>query len=227
MSAPLVPLVAARDRAIARLSDAFAGDLLELEVFEDRVNRAHRATDLATLDALVVDLPVSSSAAPAPRTAIAIRPAGGGEAKVMRAVFGGIDRRGPWSMPQKLKIVAVFGGVDLDLREADFAPGETELVITAAFGGVDIKVPPGLAVEMDGSAYFGGFEHMERSSRQRDPSAPLLRIRGTVIFGGVSVQTRLPGESRRQARQRERREQRELTSRSARELPKGPSDDRE
>jgi hypothetical protein len=66
--------------------------------------------------------------------------------------------------------------------------------ISAVFGGVQIIVPPTLAVESHGVAIFGGFEGLSRAPANPDPSSPLLRVRGRVVFGGVQVETRLPGE---------------------------------
>jgi hypothetical protein len=40
--------------------------------------------------------------------------------------------------------------------------------------------------------------------------APLLRVTGLALMGGVQIEMRLPGESQRDARKRRRRERREL-----------------
>jgi hypothetical protein len=53
---------------------------------------------------------------------------------------------------------------------------------------------------------MGAFELMDRVPAQPDPDRPLLRITGLALMGAVSVETRLPGESARQARKRRRRE---------------------
>ena len=42
-----------------------------------------------------------------------------------------------------------------------------------------------------------------------DPDAPLLRIHGLTMMGGVDITMRLPGESERGARRRQRHELRE------------------
>jgi hypothetical protein len=62
------------------------------------------------------------------------------------------------------------------------------------FGGVQIIVPPTLAVECHGVAVLGGFEGLHRAPAGSAPSSPLLRVRGQVLFGGVQIETRLPGE---------------------------------
>ena len=125
------------------------------------------------------------------------------------AIFGGIDRRGTWNVPRRMRIVAIFGGANLDLREARFPPGVIDIEVTAVMGGINIVVPPGLAVQMHGSAIMGGFADINRSPANPDPDAPLLRIHGLTMMGGVNIEMRLPGESERGARRRHRRELRE------------------
>jgi hypothetical protein len=76
-------------------------------------------------------------------------------------------------------------------------------------GGTQIIVPPGLAVQTDGSAFMGGFQQVNRAPAHPDPDAPLLRIRGLAFMGGVDITMRLPGESDRQAHRRRRVESRQ------------------
>ena len=84
--------------------------------------------------------------------------------------------------------------MQVDLREALFPNGVVEMEVKAVFGGVQIIVPPTLAVECHGVAILGGFENLNRAPANSAPSAPLLRVRGRVLFGGVQIETRLPGE---------------------------------
>lgn len=83
------------------------------------------------------------------------------------------------------RIGALFGGVELDLRNATPAPG-ARLDVFAAFGGVEIRVPQGWRVEISGFPIFGGYENATR----KDPESsggPLLQIDATVLFGGLEV----------------------------------------
>jgi hypothetical protein len=217
MAAKLVALRDARDQIIARLTDHFAKDDLEMEEFERRLTAAHRAESVADLDTLVADLPAtgapSTALAPAPRR-VAIAPASSVEdRRTMVAIMGGFQRNGPWTAPRHLRIFCFWGGAQLDFREARLPEGTTEVSVFAMMGGVQIIVPPGLAVEMDGTAIMGGFEHMERAPAEPYPGRPVLRVRGFVMMGGVSVQTRLPGETERDARRREKKERKQLRGR--------------
>jgi hypothetical protein len=202
-----------RERVIARLSDCFAHDDLDVEEFERRVTIAQTAANPADIEALVADLQdVGGTDVPAkavvPTVVTDLVPSGH-EQENLYAIFGGIDRRGAWTVPRRMKIVAMMGGASLDLREARFPPGVIDIEVKAVMGGIQIIVPPGLAVQMHGSAIFGGFQDVNRAPANPDPDAPLLRIHGLTMMGGVSIEMRLPGESERGARRRERRELRD------------------
>jgi hypothetical protein len=103
-----------------------------------------------------------------------------------------------------------MGGAHLDLRDALLPPGTIEVRVAALMGGVEIIVPPNLAVEAEGVSIMGGFDHVDRAPAEPDPGAPLLRVTGLVLMGGVHIEMRLPGESSRDARKRRKRERRDL-----------------
>ena len=239
--AALVLVRERRDQVIALLSEQFSRDSFDIDELDRRLTLAQQAETVAALDALVADLPALASEAPAPATSTAlVKPdeatLAAWPAKSRRvAIFGGFERKGSWRCPRKLRIIAAFGGAQLDFREAQMAPGVTELHITAVFGGCELVVPPHLAVECDASAVFGGFEEIHRAPRSVDPDRPVLRITGLAVFGGVSIETRLPGESQRDARKRNKREAKALREagraglegRERRGLPAGKGGDDE
>ena len=216
-------LIALRDRreeVIAALTEHFSKDVLDLDEFDHRIDLAHRAVTVAELDALVTDLapvPTTAIVPKAPALALDRFP----EQKRYLCIMGGVDKKGRWTVPRKLRVVAFWGGAQLDFREADFAPGVTELRVTCVMGGCHIIVPPWLAVEIDGIAIMGGFDEMERGHGAPDPDRALLRVRGLCVMGGFSCETRLPGESGRQARKRIKRELKALEAGSRRALPDG------
>jgi hypothetical protein len=217
----LIALRDARERSIALLSDAFAHDDLELEEFERRLGLAHRSDSLAELEGLTADLTAPTTAltpAPAATPVTALTPGNVRDRQSLVAVMGGTSRKGRWTPPRRLRVITVMGGAELDFREAALPPGVTEVVITAVMGGVSITVPPQLAVEMDGIAVMGGFEHSERAPAQLDPDRPVLRIRGVAVMGGVEIKTRLVGESDTEWHQR-RRGQRALSGKRRKALP--------
>ncbi len=82
-------------------------------------------------------------------------------------------------------LVAVFGGVELDLRRAVI---EQDVVVkaTAVFGGVDVYLPPNVKVELSGVPIFGGCDNQAQSCA--DAAAPTVYVQAVCVFGGVDVQ---------------------------------------
>jgi len=118
------------------------------------------------------------------------------------AVFSHIQRRVTDQNLEKMKVVAVFGGFQLDLRPAAMKGDEAVIQAEAIFGGIEIVVPEDWEVVPQGAGVFGGF-----ADQTRPPDAPTKRliVSGAGIFGGVVV-TNQPGNwGRRRMRMRERR----------------------
>jgi hypothetical protein len=200
---------------ISALSTAFAQDDLTVEEFERRVDIAHRTSALSDLNALLADLPAplpvpASGAQPAPAPAPALAsPSEVRDSENMVAIMGGVERHGAWVPARQSHIFVLMGGAELDFREARLAPGVTEVTIVCAMGGVEIVVPPGLTVDVSGIAIMGGFGG-RRAATPADASAPLLRVNGFALMGGVDVDIRLPGESAKERARRERKERKRL-----------------
>jgi hypothetical protein len=106
------------------------------------------------------------------------------------AVFGGRSKSGKWYPPKKLRVASVFGGVELDLRHAEFQPGVTTIDVLVMFGGCNIYLPKGMYVDINGTGIFGGFDE-SASTEGRPPQGytPWVRIRGAAMFGGVEVKS--------------------------------------
>jgi hypothetical protein len=82
---------------------------------------------------------------------------------------------------------AMFGGIDLDLREAELAPEGANLDAFAAFGGVSVRVPKGWRVNVTGLPLFGGLDNKTLQNGHLPEDAPRLNVNATALFGGVEV----------------------------------------
>lgn len=222
MTASKPALLAVRDRreeVIQALSDRFANDVIDLDEFEARLERAHGATTVAALDALVADLGPLPEAAQVVHLAELVVAGRAEPPRTVSAVFSSIERRGSWQVPGAIRARSVFGSTVLDFREARFTAAVTELRVAAVFGNLEIVVPPNLAVECEGSAVFGNFEG--GGSAVADPDRPILRITGRAVFGNIEVRTQLPGESAWDAHRRRCRDEKALTPAERPLLPPG------
>lgn len=188
-----------REHAVRLLSAAFANDRLTMDQLDERLTAVYRARSLAELELLLVD-PLDSTRSLAQEivvTRLAL-PSVVPERGVAVAIMGGFQRRGQWVVPRHLKVTAIMGGGALDLRDARFSPGITEIEIFALWGGVEVYVPDGVRVEVVGFAVMGGFE-LNGGGVSEDPSAPVLRISGMALMGGVEVKSK---DSGRQGKKR-------------------------
>lgn len=118
------------------------------------------------------------------------------------SVFSGQSRQGVWTVPRELRVMTVFGSVELDLREARIAAGETRIHLFALFGSVELLLPPGVRVEVDGDGLAASFEVVPDSTIPLPPDAPTIRITGNAYFASVEGSMRFPDESPREARKR-------------------------
>jgi hypothetical protein len=203
-----------REMTIQLLIDSFASDRLSVEDFESRLDRAHKARDLPSLEDLVSDLPEKAEGQPitqaGPGLPSPARPEHIRESQFLVSIMGGTERKGSWTPARTTRVLAVMGGTELDFREAHLPPGVTEVQILALCGGAEIIVPPGVRVDSSGIAIMGGFGHGPGASADASPDAPVIRVGGFVLMGGVDIQVRHPGESARDARLRHRHERKQL-----------------
>jgi hypothetical protein len=100
------------------------------------------------------------------------------------AVFDGIDLKSRAGAFRGGSMLAWFGGIAVDLREAELAPG-ARLSLHTLCGGIAIKTPPGWRIESSVKALFGGVD--AKSPAPDDPNAPTLTLEGLALFGGVAI----------------------------------------
>ena len=100
------------------------------------------------------------------------------------AVFDGVDLKSRAKAFRGGSMLAWFGGVAVDLREAELAP-DARLSVHTLFGGVAVRVPEGWRVESGMKAIAGGVD--VRTPAQDDPDAPTLRVDGLALFGGIAI----------------------------------------
>ena len=81
-------------------------------------------------------------------------------------------------------MLAWFGGIDVDLRDAELAPA-ARLNVRTLFGGIDIKTPPSWRVESSVKALAGGVDAPTPTDDAAD--APVLNLEGMALFGGIAV----------------------------------------
>ncbi len=179
-----------RDQVATLLSTAYAEGRLSKDEHDERLDELMRAKTFDDLIPLTSDLvpatPSASAPAPAQTSNVAIDTAYSTEEPDRHiAIFGGVTRKGDWRVRRKTQSFALFGGMDLDMREAVFEAPRVEISGFWCFGGLDIKVPEGMVVRDETAGIFGGTDIRDLGDPL--PGAPTLIIKGATLFGGVSV----------------------------------------
>jgi hypothetical protein len=110
----------------------------------------------------------------------------GGKKKIIAKNFTGGD------------VVAIFGGFDIDLSEADMPGNQIEIEVVSIFGGGEVRIPRNWEVIMETVGIFGGCSDRTWHPEQAPPGAtntdgtPLpatkrVIIKGVAIFGGLNI----------------------------------------
>ena len=179
---------AERDAALRLLGEHAAVGRLTLDELEDRSGRALAAKTRGELAVLTSDLPAEAShAQPAP--APAKKPV-----RWMIAIMAGSHRRGRFRAVGRINALAIMGGDEIDLREAEIEGGELTLNLFAVMGGATIYIPDSVEVEVGGFSLMGGNTEIG-SQRNPRPGAPVIRIQTYNLMGGATI-FRLPPQAR-------------------------------
>lgn len=106
----------------------------------------------------------------------------GNAPKTCCAVFSGNEVNYCEEPFEGAELVAVFGGVDCNLKSAVIG-GDCAITAAAVFGGIDIIVPANVNVKVNSTSIFGGVSNETASY----PDAPTIYIKATCLFGGVDI----------------------------------------
>jgi hypothetical protein len=178
---------AERHRVAEILREAAGDGRIDLAELDERLEATFAARTYADLVPITHDLPVrrdhSAVEAPAQRSF---------------AILNGVNRSGVWTVPERLTILCVMGGANLDLRQASFAAREVVITVNVFMGGASIIVGPHTQVVLEGVGVMGGYSKPSGLvDAVLDESSPTVRIKGVAVWGGVSVERKqMPGPGR-------------------------------
>jgi hypothetical protein len=175
-----------REQAAEVLREAAGHGRITMDELDERLEVAYAAKTYADLAVVTRDLPQAGQPAAAPaRPGTVSRIGGTPRSTFSVAVLSGARRMGRWVVPRKYVAVAVMGGIELDLRDAQFSEPDVTLHAYTVMGGIEITVPEDVEVDVSGLAFMGGFDH--NASGPGTPGAPRVRVLGFALMGGVEV----------------------------------------
>ncbi|WP_338071455.1 DUF1707 SHOCT-like domain-containing protein [Actinomadura bangladeshensis] len=168
-----------RERVAAVLGEALADGRLTMEEHSERTSRVYAARTLGELTGLTRDL----SPEEAQPILVDDRP--------VSVFFGRTRREGRWVVPVKLPLLALFGTVELDLREAVMQRRHVVVDSLVLGGRIRLIVPDGVGVSVTGRTILSTRDLRARPAQD----GPTVEVGGTMIFG--SVRARAPKRSLR------------------------------
>jgi uncharacterized protein DUF1707 len=189
-----------RDATLQLLSRQAAEGRLTLDELEERAGQALGAKTRADLATVTRDLPADADAdAGLASSATPRKP----PVRWFVAIMGGSRRRGRFRAGAQLNSLAIMGGDEIDLREAEIEGGGLTLNLYSIMGGSTIYLPDTVDVEISGFSIMGGNEERGPSPAPR-PGAPAVHIKTFSLMGGNTI-WRLPPQARGLALKESRR----------------------
>ena len=102
------------------------------------------------------------------------------------AIFGGVEKNVHSDNFKGANIMAIFGGVELDLTGAKAIESGCVVNVTALFGGTEIRVPENWNIIITGTPIFGGVEDKSKGGAEDSIN---VTLNCTVAFGGLEIRT--------------------------------------
>ncbi|MDD6794859.1 MAG: LiaF-related protein [Clostridiaceae bacterium] len=100
------------------------------------------------------------------------------------AIFWGNEKRIQNEEVLGADCAAVFGGIDLDLRDA-IINHDISIDSLNLFGGTDIYLPNNVNVKVNSLGIFGGIDN--KTYHPYIEGAPTVYVNGTCLFGGIDI----------------------------------------
>lgn len=107
-----------------------------------------------------------------------------GHINIDTAIFAGHEINYNGKVFEGAKLVAVFGGTELDLRSA-IIEKDCSIRAVGIFGGVDILLPSNVNVEVFSTSVFGGVSNKKSNSQSNTVT---VYVDATGLFGGVDIE---------------------------------------
>ncbi|MGH3931670.1 MAG: DUF1707 SHOCT-like domain-containing protein [Pseudonocardiaceae bacterium] len=166
---------AEREHVAELLQRAVGQGRLTIAEFSDRVDAVLAARTRGELNTVLVDLP--GFALPRPANLDVLE---------LSHHLGVLNRRGPWRVPSRVRLVGYFGSTLLDFTEAVFSGPVVTVELDKTAGSTTIIIPEGATVDTDGLRVTAGSVR-DSTVRRITPGALHFVITGRSTMGEVRI----------------------------------------
>ncbi|MFB4426790.1 DUF1707 domain-containing protein [Streptomyces sp. QL37] len=182
---PLRASDADREAVVTELQEAAADGRIDLDELGARLEVALAARTHDELAPLTADL--LPAVPPAPPL-------------LLKGGVAGAVREGVWRVPEQIRAYGGMGSVKIDFTRVECRLRVVEIEVDGQAGGVEIVIPDGWVVEV-GELDPGLAGLRNRTTAEKLPGSPLIRLTGTCGMGGVTVRHPKRGERRKLLRE--------------------------
>jgi hypothetical protein len=172
-----------RERTADLLRHAAGEGRLTMEELDERLTLTYETRTQRELDKLTADVVVPGDAQRV-QSRMPVRSGGGSEWVV--SIMSGHERKGRWRVGRHLKVLAIMGGSNVDLNDAELTDKDTTITVLSIMGGSEIRVPDNVNVVISDFALMGGND-AKVGEMLPDPGGPTIHIKMISIMGGSEV----------------------------------------
>jgi len=101
------------------------------------------------------------------------------------AIMSGVRRQVTSKEFQGGELVAIMGGCEIDLREADIKGEEAVIEVVAIWGGIELRVPMNWSISVKAMPIMGGVD--DKTYPPKDGTHKRLVLTGNIVMGGVEI----------------------------------------
>lgn len=166
---------AEREHVAQLLQHAVGQGRLTITEFTERTDAVLAARTRGQLNAVLVDLP-----------GFTLPRAPDHDVLELSHHLGELNRRGPWRVPPRVRLVGYFSSSLLDFTEAVFSGSEVTLELDKTAGSTTIIIPEGATVDTDGLRVTVG-SVKDSTVRRISPGRPHFVITGRSTMGEVRI----------------------------------------
>lgn len=102
------------------------------------------------------------------------------------AIFGAVDKKVNNEAFQGANLMALFGGIEIDLSDAKPIDSGCVVNATALFGGIELRVPDDWNVIISGTPIFGGIEDKSKGGKEGSVN---VTVNSTIAFGALEIRS--------------------------------------
>lgn len=103
------------------------------------------------------------------------------------ALFGGVEMQSESKRFSGAALTAIFGGAELDLREAEITDPPAHISVITAFGAASLVLPANWNAQVDILPIFGATSDERLRNPDEDEEVDIV-VTGFALFGAVSVE---------------------------------------